>query len=157
MRRQRTTGVLLAVLGALLVVVLGATAAAAQAPVKEVIQVDVTLDPDEFLTEACGVEVTVTLTGRVTVFTLEGVVLQDLTTLNLSVVATAGDNQARFRDVGGDQVRVQPDGTVILSIIGQVPFDFTGVLKINLGTGEVILEPHHETDDTTRVCERLTA
>ena len=40
--------------------------------------------------------------------------------LNFSV-ATAGDNQARFRDVGIDQVRVQPDGTVILSIVGQCP------------------------------------
>ena len=39
MRRQRTIG-LLAVLGALLAVVLGATAAAAQAPEKEVIQVE---------------------------------------------------------------------------------------------------------------------
>jgi hypothetical protein len=155
MRRQRTTGVL-AVLGALLVVVLGATAAAAQAPVKEVIQVDETF-VDPFLTAECGVEVTVTLSGRVTVFTHDGVVLQEHTTLNVSIVATAGDNQARFRDVGADQVRVQPDGTVILSIIGQVPFGFTGVLKINLETGEVILEPHHETDDTTRVCERLTA
>ena len=58
MRRPRTTGVL-AVLGALLVVVLGATAAAAQAPVKEVIQVDETF-ADEFLTEACGVPVTTT-------------------------------------------------------------------------------------------------
>jgi hypothetical protein len=154
MRRQRTTGVL-AVLGALLVVVLGATAAAAQAPEKEVIQVDDTF-ADEFLTEACGVPVTTTITGRVTIFTLDGVVLQELTTLNLSIVATAGDNQARFRDVGADQVRVQPDGTVILSIIGQVPFGFTGVLKLNLETGEAILEPHHEVD-TTRVCERLTA
>ena len=79
-----------------------------------------------------------------------------MTTLNISLVATAGDNQARFRDVGIDQVRVQPDGTVILSIVGQVPFEFTGVMKINLETGEVILEPHHEVD-TTRVCERLTA
>jgi hypothetical protein len=154
MRRQRTTGVL-AVLGALLAVVLGATAAAAQAPVKEVIPVDDTF-ADEFLTEACGVPVTTTITGRVTIFTLDGVVLQELTTLNLSIVATAGDNQARFRDVGADQVRVQPDGTVILSIIGQVPFGFTGVLKLNLETEEVILEPHHEVD-TTRVCERLTA
>jgi hypothetical protein len=154
MRRQRTTGVL-AVLGALLAVVLGATAAAAQAPVKEVIPVNETF-ADEFLTEACGVPVTTTFTGRVTLFTLDGVVLQELTTLNISIVATAGDNQARFRDVGADQVRVQPDGTVILSIIGQVPFGFTGVLKINLETEEVILEPHHEVD-TTRVCERLTA
>jgi hypothetical protein len=154
MRRQRTTGVL-AVLGALLVVVLGATGAAAQAPVKEVIQVNETF-ADEFLTEECGVPVTTTATGRVTVFTFNGTVLQEMTTLNISLVATAGDNQARFRDVGIDQVRVQPDGTVILSIVGQVPFEFTGVMKINLETGEVILEPHHEVD-TTRVCERLTA
>jgi hypothetical protein len=154
MRRQRTSGVL-AVLGALLVVVLGATAAAAQAPVREVIQIDETF-ADEFLTEECGIPVTTTVTGRVTLFTVEGVVLQNLTTLNVSIVATAGDNQARFRDVGGDQVRVQPDGTVIVSIIGQVPFGFTGVLKFNPETGEVILEPHHEVD-TTRVCEQLTA
>ena len=155
MRRQRTIG-LLAVLGALLVVVLGATAAAAQAPVKEVIQVDDEF-ADEFLTEECGVPVTTTATGRVTIFTFpDGVVLEDMTTLNVSLVATAGDNQARFRDVGIDQVRVQPDGTVILSIVGQVPFGFTGVLKINPETDEVILEPHHEVD-TTRVCERLTA
>jgi hypothetical protein len=155
MRRRRTSGVLVA-LGGLLVVVLGATAAAAQAPEKEVIQVDDTFE-DEFLSEACGVEVTTTITGRVTVFTFpDGTVLQELTTLNLAIVATAGDNQARFRDVGIDQVRVQPDGTVILSIVGQVPFGFTGVMKIDLETGEVILEPHHIVD-TTRVCELLTA
>jgi hypothetical protein len=155
MRRRRTSG-LLAVLGGLLVVVLGATAAAAQAPEKEVIAVDDTFE-DEFLTEACGVEVTTTITGSITVFTFpDGTVLQELTTLNLAIVATAGDNQARFRDVGIDQVRVAPDGTVILSIVGQVPFGFTGVLKLNLDTGEAILEPHHIVD-TTRVCELLTA
>jgi hypothetical protein len=137
-------------------VVLGATAASAQAPEKEVIQVDETF-ADDFLTEECGVPVTTTATGRVTLFdSPDGVVLLHLTTLNISLVATAGDNQARFRDVGADQLRMQPDGTLILSIIGQVPFEFTGVLKINPETGEVILEPHHEVD-TTRVCERLTA
>jgi hypothetical protein len=93
---------------------------------------------------------------KVITVTAVGVVLQDLTTVNVSIVATAGDNQARFRDVGIDQIRVQPDGTVILSIVGQVPFEFTGVLKVNLDTGEAILEPHHEVD-TTRVCARLTA
>jgi hypothetical protein len=155
MRRQRTRG-LLAVLGALLVVVLGATAAAAQAPEKEVIQVEDTF-VDEGLSEECGVEVTVTLTGRVTVFTFpDGSVLQELTTLNLNVVFSAGDNQIRVRDVGIDQVRVQPDGTVILSIVGQVPLGFTGVMKINLDTGEVILEPHHVVD-IAEVCEQLTA
>jgi hypothetical protein len=155
MRRRRISG-LLAVLGALFVVVLGATAAAAQAPVKEVIQVDDAF-VDEALSEECGVEVTVTQTGRVTVFTFpDGRVLQEMTTLNLETVFTAGDNQIRVRDVGIDQVRVAPDGTVILSIVGQVPLGFTGVLKINLETGEVILEPHHFAD-IEEVCEQLTA
>jgi DnaJ-class molecular chaperone len=155
MRRKRTTGVL-AVLGALLVVVLGATGAAAQAPEKEVIQVNVTFD-DQFLTEECGVPVTTTATGRVTIFTLpDRKVLQDLSTVNVSVVSTAGDNQIRVRDVGIDQVRQQPDGTVILSIVGQVPLDFIGVLKLNLDTDEVILEPHHFYD-IEQICEQLTA
>jgi hypothetical protein len=155
MRRRRTSGVL-AALGALLVVVLGATAAAAQAPEKEVIPID-EMFVDPFLSEECGVEVTVTETGRVTVFTFpDGTVLQSLTTLNVEVVLTAGDNQIRIRDVGIDQVRVQPDGTVILSIVGQVPLGFTGVMKIDLETGEVILEPHHFVD-IAEVCEQLTA
>jgi hypothetical protein len=47
------------------------------------------------------------------------------------------------------------DGTVVLMIVGQVPFEFTGVLKVNLDTGEVILEPRH-TVDTTQVCRLPT-
>jgi len=156
MTRRRTGGVL-AVLGALLVMVFGATAAAAQAPEKEVISVDDTF-VEEFLSEECGVdEVNVTITGRVTLFTFpDGRVLQDLSTLNIKVVWSAGDNQIQVRDVGIDQVRVQPDGTVILSIVGQVLFQFTGVLKINLDTGDAILEPHHFFD-IEEVCAQLTA
>jgi hypothetical protein len=156
MRRQRTIG-LLAVLGALLTVVLGATGAAAQAPEKEVIQVDDEF-VDEGLSEECGVEVTVTETGRVTLFTFPdgSVVLQNLNTINLEVVFTAGDNQIRTRDVGIDQVRVQRDGTLILSIVGQVPVGFTGVLKLNPETEEVLQEPHHVVD-IEEFCARLTA
>ena len=42
---------------------------------------------DEVLSEECGVEVTATVTGRVTIFTFPdgSVVLQDLTTLNVAV------------------------------------------------------------------------
>jgi hypothetical protein len=72
----------------------------------------------------------------------------------VTLVATAGDNSVQFKDVGIDLVLVEPDGTAILMIIGQVPFEFTGVLKIDLATGEVILEPHAV--DTTRVCRLLT-
>jgi hypothetical protein len=157
MRRYRTSG-LLAILGALLTVTLAATAAAAQAPVKEIITIDERDVPDPFLTEACGVPVTTTATGRITVFTFPDrpVGPQNLTTFNIALVATAGDNQIRFRDVGIDLLRVQPDGTVIFSMVGQVPFEFTGVLKTNVNTGAVILEPQH-TLDTTRACEQLTA
>jgi hypothetical protein len=156
MRRQRTTGVL-AVLGALLVVVLGATAAAAQAPEKEVIPID-EMFVDLFLSEACGVPVTTTLTGRVTHFTFPDrpVGLQELFTVNMTVVATVGDNQIQVRNVGADLVRVTPDGTAILTTTGQVPFEFTGVLKINIDTNEVILEPHHFVD-IEAVCDQLTA
>jgi hypothetical protein len=155
MRRHRTRGSL-AVLGALLVVALGATAAAAQVPVKETITVSDTFQ-DEFLTEACGVEVTITVSGFITFLTFPDrpVGLQELTSYHLDILATAGDKQARFKDVGIDLLRVEPDGTVVLMIVGQVPFEFTGVLKINLDTGEVILEPQH-TVDTTRVCRLLT-
>ena len=155
MRRRRISG-LLAVLGALFVMVLGATGAAAQAPVKEVIQVDDEF-VDEGLSEECGVEVTVTETGRITIFTFpDGKVLQNLNTINLQVVFTAGDNQIRTRDVGIDQVRVARDGTLILSIVGQVPLGFTGVLKINPETEEVLHEPHHVVD-IEEFCAQLTA
>jgi hypothetical protein len=155
MRRRRTSG-LLAVLGALLVVALGATAAAAQAPVKETITFSDTF-PDEFLTQECGVAVTTTVTGSLTFFTFPDrpVGPQDLTSVHVDIVATAGGNQVRFKDVGIDLVRVEPDGMVVLMIVGQVPFEFTGVLMVNLTTGEVILEPHH-TVDTTRACRLLT-
>jgi hypothetical protein len=155
MMRQRVSG-LLAVLGALLVVVLGATGAAAQAPEREVIPVDDQF-VDEDLSEQCGVEVTATITGQVIELTFpEGKVLQSVGAVNIQVVWTAGDNQVRTRDVGIDQIRVQPDGTAILSIVGQVPLDFTGVLKIDLDTGDAILEPHHFVD-IAELCERLTA
>ena len=100
---------------------------------------------------------TVTQTGQVTIITFpDGKVLQSVSPLNLAVVFSAGDNQIRVRDVGVDQVRVQRDGTLILSIVGQVPVGFTGVLKINPETEEVLQEPHHVVD-IEEFCARLTA
>jgi hypothetical protein len=64
-----------------------------------------------------------------------------LNTINVGLTATAGDRTFRFRDVGSDQVRIEPDGTAVLTITGQVPFAFAGVLKIDLETGDAILEP----------------
>ena len=110
--------------------------------------------PDDFLSEECGVDVWTTVTGQRTSREFErdqGV--QVVNTVNVSLVAQAGDNVFRFRDVGADVVQVAPDGTLTLLIIGQVPFSWTGVLKIDPTTEEVILEPHWV--DTTRACAVL--
>ena len=133
-----------------------AIAAWAAPPERETITFSETFQ-DEFLTEACGVDVTTTETGRITFLTFPDrpVGPQDLTSIHLDLLATAGDNSARFRNVGVDLVRVEPDGTVILTAAGQAPFAFTGAIKINLTTGEVILEPPHIID-TTHACRTLT-
>jgi hypothetical protein len=143
-------------LSAFLMFALADAAAAGGKPVKETITFSDTFE-DEFLTEACGVDVTTSVEGRLTFFTFPDrpVGPQDMTSVHVDLVATAGDNAVRFKDVGIDLVRVEPDGTAILMVVGQVPFEFTGVLMIDLTTGEVILEPHHVVD-TTRACHLLT-
>ena len=142
----------LLVLGALLV-----PGAIAGKPVLERFDVDETT-PDPFLTAECGVAVTTHAEGHVIVRTLDGDVGPAVVrTLNIGLTATAGDNVVRFRDVGADVERIEPDGTAILMIIGQVPFDFTGVLKIDLETGEAILEPQHITaENLEKACATLT-
>jgi hypothetical protein len=111
-------------------------------PVIEQVDIDETF-VDDFLSDACGVTVTTTIRGRITFRTFpgEGTGVAQLNTVNFILTATAGDRTFRFRDVGADLVRIEPDGTAILSIIGKVPFGFNGVLKIDLETGEAILEP----------------
>lgn len=155
MRGRRNNGLFLG-LAALLVFALMETATAAGKPETETITFSDTFE-DEFLTDACGVQVTTSVNGRITFFTFpdQPVGPQDITSVHVNLVATAGDNTVRFKDVGIDMVRVQPDGTAVLMVVGQVPFEFTGVLMIDLTTGEVILEPHHAVD-TTRACHLLT-
>jgi len=133
--------------------------ASAGAPTRERIEIDETV-VDELLSEECGFEVVTTFSGHIIVREFDrakGVV--SVRTLNILGVATANGNTVRIRDVGADQVRIAPDGTMILSIVGQIPFGpgFTGVLKINLTTGEVIHEPHHFTEDVAGVCAALAA
>lgn len=146
------------------VVVLAAAALCATGyaakPAMDRVDVDETV-PDEFLTAACGFPVTTTFVGHLIfrVFDAGDKGLMELTTLDVRGTSSANGNTVRIHDVGADQVRVAPDGTVILSIIGQIPFGpgFTGVLKIDLTTGEVIHEPHHFTEDVAGVCAALAA
>jgi hypothetical protein len=155
---MRGRRIVLSVVGmtAFLVVSLAAPAAGIGRPEMETITFSDTFE-DEFLTDACGVDVTTSVEGRITFFTFPDrpVGPQDLTSVHVNFVAGAGDNTVRFQDVGIDLVRVEPDGTAVLMIVGQVPFDFTGALMIDLTTGEVIMEPHHFVD-TSRACHLLT-
>jgi hypothetical protein len=138
--------------------VLGAGAATAAPPTFERIDVDDTF-ADEFLTEECGVDVTTTIRGHVILrtFSGDGTGPAQLNTLNLAITATADGRTFRFRDVGADLTRIDPDGTAVLSIVGQVPFDFAGVLKIDLETGEAILEPKDRSaKQLAKACAVLT-
>lgn len=81
-----------------------------------------------------------------------------MNSINLAITFTAGENSVTVRDVGRDVLRVEPDGTVVLLLIGQLPFAFTGVMMLDPDTGEVILEPQHSLEgDVEAVCAALTA
>lgn len=153
------TSVIAWLAGMLVVAAAVAPGASAEKPTIERIDIDETA-ADEFLTEACGVPVVTRARGHVIArtFSGEGTGPAEVRTLNIALTAMAGDNTYRFRDVGADQVQIKPDGTAILMIIGQVPFGFTGVLKIDLATGEAILEPHHSLEGRLdEACAALTA
>ena len=138
--------------------VIGPGVASAAAPTFERIAVDDTF-VDEELSEACGVTITVTVRGQITLRTFQddGSGLVELRTLNLAVTATADGRTFRLRDVGGDLTRIEPDGTALLYITGQVPFDFAGVVIIDLETDEAILEPRDRSEwQIERACAALT-
>ena len=144
---------------AMVAVVVGSSAPALAAPPRiERIPVNETF-VDQFLSDACGVAgVTTTARGAITVRTFDrerpGPV--ELVTINVGLTATADGRTYRFRDVGADLTRITRDGTVVLQISGQVPFDFAGVLKIDVTTGEAILEPKDRSEkQLARACAAL--
>jgi hypothetical protein len=124
---------------------------------KETITISDTFQ-SSILSPACGFEVTITINGslRVLTFPDRPVGPQDLTIANIDWVATANNKQVRFRNVSVERVQVEPDGTVSVSTSGHRPVEFTGVMKINLDTGEVVQEPQHSAD-IKRLCALLTA
>jgi hypothetical protein len=157
---RRMAHVLVLVTGVAAFGVVGAGPVTAAPPTMERIAVDDDFT-DEFLSEACGLEVTGTAQGHVTIRTFADngkTGLLGLGTVNIGFTFSAEGNSVRFRNVGADRLRRAPDGTLILSIIGQAPGEFTGVLKINAETGEVLHEPQNSrADDVQRLCEALTA
>jgi hypothetical protein len=113
---------------------------------------------DDFLTAECGVDVTTHIQGHIILRTFADGRNIEVNTISFALTAMAGDNTYQFRDVGVDHVQVTKDGTEIISIVGQVPFEFIGALKINLTTGEVIHEPGHDISGRlAEACAALTA
>jgi hypothetical protein len=140
-------------LAALLVLV--ATPAFAAPPEMQTITFTETIH-DEALTEACGVSVDTIVNGRITFFTFDGQVgPAQIVSASTSFVSTSGDNSIRYQDAGINLTRVAPDGTATLSIIGTLPVRVSGILVIDLQTGETILDAFHVTD-IERVCAMLT-
>jgi hypothetical protein len=132
--------------------------AAGAAPTIERINIDETF-ADDFLTDACGIDVTTTVHGFVIerIFSGEGTGVAQVNTISIGITATAGDRTFHFRDVGADVVQIKPDGTLVLLIAGQVPFEFAGVLKIDPETEEVILEPRDRSEEQlAKACKALT-
>jgi hypothetical protein len=151
---------IIAWLALILVVVAGALApsASAAAPTFDRIEIDDTF-ADDFLSEECGVPVRIHAQGDIIVRVFSGgrTGPARVVTLNVAITATSGENSVTIHDVGGDLTRVEPDGTLVLLIFGQVPFEFAGVLKVDPVTDEVILEPQHSLEgNVEKVCARLT-
>jgi len=143
--------------GVLLIGVVAVATATAGQPTFDRVDIDETF-ADEFLTDACGFDVMTHAKGHVTGREFDrtkGTV--SVNSINIGLTAMANGHTYRFRDVGADHLKVTKDGP-ILSIIGQIPFDFIGVLKIDLDTDEVVHEPGHDIsgrlDD---VCATLAA
>ena len=63
-------------------------------------------------------------------------------TINLTGTVTSEFGSFQIKDVGSDSTRVTPDGRVIVSLRGQLPFFFKGVLKFDGTTEEWLNEPN---------------
>ena len=112
---------------------------------------------DEGLSEACGVEATVHLTGHSTSRVREGGGVREIFTVNLTGIITSEFGSFKVKDVGSDATRITPDGQVIVSIRGQVPFFFKGVMKFDGTTEEPLNSPNVEAGERQieRACARL--
>ena len=130
-----------------LVPVLLAAPSAAAPPVFERIDID-EQHVAVHLSADCGFTIIASVHGFLTIRTSDrdqGLV--EVGTANITTILSGPGGEITLRDRGANLVQVTPDGDVILSVVGQVPFDFTGALKVDLITEEVLLEPHHLTGD----------
>jgi hypothetical protein len=116
MRRARA--VLLAITACLVV----ASPAAAAKPQMERVDVDEHF-LDEFLTDACGTDVFADITGHSTFRTwtdAEGNPTRDLNNFAIKVTWSSAFGSVSTVDVGADRAIYHPDGSITLTVIGNV-------------------------------------
>jgi hypothetical protein len=155
MKRLLTTAITVA---AAMGLVAGAAHAAPPIISREVIDVPTTYDDD--VSEWCGFDVHYSVEGFATLRAFEDRAngVTEVFTINAVVTLTGpSGKQHQLRDVGADVTRVTRDGTTVKTIAGQVPFQHTGVLKIDLDAGEWIFGPAHDTyeQDVDAACAAL--
>jgi hypothetical protein len=155
---MRTTARLATAISAAALMLAAATPAQAAAPTIERIPIDDAFH-DDFLSAECGVDVTTTFHGFVIQrdFVDGAGNLVSLATINVTGTSSSEFGSIRIKDVGADQLKVASDGTLTLRITGQVPFDFAGVLVVDLDTGELLHEPNFRGDtQLEKACRLLT-
>jgi hypothetical protein len=134
--------------------VLPATAAA---PTVERIEISESIY-DDFVSEVCGFDVWLEIDGFaiVRVFDRASTGPLQVFTVNLTLTLSSGDQTYTLKDVGADTVMMRPDGSVDVSIMGQVPFGHKGLYRFDAETGEPLKGPSRETfDEIFTVCEAL--
>jgi hypothetical protein len=113
---------------------------------------------DDWVSEQCGFDVWAHVTGHAAfrMFDGEGTGPLSVFTINATLVLSSGDRSYKLKDVGADVVQQRPDGSVDVSIIGQVPFGHKGLYRFDPNTGDVLHEPTRQTfDEIWTVCEAL--
>jgi hypothetical protein len=113
---------------------------------------------DEWVSEQCGFEVNGHWEGfaAVRIHDRAGTGPLDVFTINTTLTLYSDHGSYKLKDVGTDRGMMRPDGTVDVSIVGQVPFAHKGLIRVNPETGEVIHEPQRLTEDEVwRVCDAL--
>jgi hypothetical protein len=150
-------------MAAIVAVTLAPSARSATPPERHTITFSGTEHP-EWLSAACGVDVTLNVTVRLTVLLFEdrlpgvpnaGPYVLESSHVELSAIA--GDNVVRFTSATLTFLRTEPDGTLIYMVAGHSPFSLTGLVMVEnpFDGGETIIFPKHEAD-LTHACRLLT-
>jgi hypothetical protein len=137
-------------------------------PQRELVQIDDEF-VDEFLSDACGVEVNAHVTGHIITRLFrdaDGNLVRELTNYANSILWWSENGEIHAKDVGVDRVTLFEDGSVLLIIIGSVQsFSIPGQGRVYSDVGRTMVEVdaagnvtvtplggQHDTDQIEAIC-----